>query len=343
LCQTWAVTNNASPAARRVSVPERGSSRTPESYRKNEPLVATLVAELHYNEGMSNSAIADRLGISRFRVARLLDFALSTGIVTIQVKAPVALDAVLSRQLRERFHLAEALVVPNNPITNVTAPLSAVGAVAAQFVAELVNERARIGIAWGKTVSAFAVASRQFRFPTCDAVQLLGNLPTLQGSMHAGDVLRAFADSLGGEIYPLHASLILPDEQTARGVRNEASTRLTMATYARLDVAILGVGSWDPPSSQLHDVLPPEDLAQIRALNPTADVCANLFDANGRQITGEFSKRTIGISREEMEKVPMAVLLATGKKKATALRATLRAGFVNAVVTDADIATALLR
>jgi DNA-binding transcriptional regulator LsrR (DeoR family) len=325
-----------------VSVNEHRPLQLPKSSRQEEPLLATRVADLHYNEGMSNSAIGDLLGISRFRVARLLDLARSSGIVTIQVKTSVLLDTRLSRGLRDRFRLAEALVVPSKPNISAANPRSAVGAVAAQFVAELVTEGAKIGIAWGKTVERFAVASREFRFPRCDAVQLLGNPSTLQGSMHAVDVLRTFADSLGGEVYPLHAPLILPDQPTARGVRREASTLLTMAAYSGLDIAILGVGSWNPPSSRLLDALPPDDLARILDLKPTADVCSNLFDEQGHQIIGEFSERTIGISREEIEKVPMAMLLAIGTEKVNALRAVLKAGFIDAVVTDADTATALL-
>jgi DNA-binding transcriptional regulator LsrR (DeoR family) len=325
-----------------MTVNEHPSVALPRASLMEQPLLATRVAELHYNDGMSNSAIGEALGISRFRVARLLDLARSSGIVSIDIKAPVVIDPVLSGRLRKRFRLAEALVIPGKPHTNAAAARSAVGAVAAQFVAELMVEGAKIGIAWGKTVAEFALASRQFRFPGCDAVQLLGNLPTLQGSMHAGDVLRTFADSLGGQVYPLHTSVILPDQRTARGVRSEASTMMTMATYSQLDVAILEVGSWDPPYSELFDVLPPGDLDRIRDLKPTADVCANLINEQGHPIVGEFTERTIGISREEIEKVPVAIVLATGRKKVKALRAVLKADIVNALVTDADVATALL-
>jgi DNA-binding transcriptional regulator LsrR (DeoR family) len=325
-----------------VTVNDRWSMGLPTSSRKEEALLAARVAELHYNDGMSNTAIGDVMGISRFRVARLLELARSAGIVTIQVKAPAVIDPLLSRRLRARFQLAEALVISSDPITDAADPRSAVGAVAAQFVSELVGAGAKIGIAWGKTVAEFAVASRQFRFPRCDAVQLLGNLPTRQGSMHAGDVLRTFADTVGGEVYPLHTPVILPDQQTARGMRSETSTMLTRATYNQLDVAVLGVGSWNPPSSQLLEVLSPDDLARIRDLKPIADVCANLFDEQGHQIVGEFSERTMGISREQIEKVPMAVVLAVGSEKVNALRTVLSANLVSAVVADASLAAALL-
>ena len=325
-----------------MTVDARKPARAAESSRKHESLLATRIAEMHYNEGLSNLAIAERLGISRFRVARMLDVALATGIVTITVQAPVAIDSDLSRQVRERYHLAEALVVPAEAGATTSLARAAVGAVAAQFVAELLNDGAKVGIAWGKTLAEFAVASRQYRFPKCDAVQLLGNLPTLEGSMHAGDVLRMFAESLGGSVYPLHAPLILPDESTAQGVKREASVRQTLAMYGELDVAILGVGSWNPPSSHLFEVLPEADRQRLLALNPTADICANIFDDKGTLIQGEFSSRAIGITADETLKVPMSIVITAGAEKASALRAVLNAGLPKAIVTDAATAQGLL-
>lgn len=49
-------------------------------------LVASRVAWMHYVEDLTNLEIAARLGISRFRVARLLERALKSGIVQITIR-----------------------------------------------------------------------------------------------------------------------------------------------------------------------------------------------------------------------------------------------------------------
>ena len=56
--------------------------------RPSEVVLAARVARQFYIEGVSKIDIADRLGISRFRVARLLDSARETGMVRIEIGLP---------------------------------------------------------------------------------------------------------------------------------------------------------------------------------------------------------------------------------------------------------------
>src|ERR1700689_4058376 len=65
-----------------------------------EIVLAARVAREFYVEGVSKVDIAGRLGISRFRVARLLDSAREAGMVRIEIGLPGGvLDAGLSAEL----------------------------------------------------------------------------------------------------------------------------------------------------------------------------------------------------------------------------------------------------
>src|SRR2546430_13384582 len=73
-----------------MSSQTQGSSARLEEYmaglsadRPSEVVLAARVARQFYLEGVSKVDIADRLGISRFRVARLLDSARDAGMVRI--------------------------------------------------------------------------------------------------------------------------------------------------------------------------------------------------------------------------------------------------------------------
>src|SRR5689334_22806885 len=76
-----------------------------------ELVLAAAVARRHYLAGQSKVEIADELGLSRFKVARLIDFAREAGIVRIEIVADGELDLDRSARLQERFALRHAVVV----------------------------------------------------------------------------------------------------------------------------------------------------------------------------------------------------------------------------------------
>src|SRR6266853_2096632 len=79
--------------------------------RPSEVVLAARVARQFYLEGVSKVDIADRLGISRFRVARLLEGARDAGMVRIEIGLPGGnLDAGLSAELCSVFGLRHAFV-----------------------------------------------------------------------------------------------------------------------------------------------------------------------------------------------------------------------------------------
>ena len=69
------------------------------------PDLSTQVARLFFDRQLSKVEIASRLGISRFRVARLIDGALADGLVRIEYRDVPAEDRELAGAMEERFGL----------------------------------------------------------------------------------------------------------------------------------------------------------------------------------------------------------------------------------------------
>src|ERR1700685_1671827 len=79
--------------------------------RPSEVVLAARVARQYYLEGVSKVDIADRLGISRFRVARFLEGGRGAGLVRIAIGPPGgSLAAALSAELCSAFGLGHAFV-----------------------------------------------------------------------------------------------------------------------------------------------------------------------------------------------------------------------------------------
>jgi deoxyribonucleoside regulator len=68
-------------------------------------------AQLYYRLNLTQDEVGKRLGISRFKVGRLLDRALREAAVRIEIVHPAARLVVLEDALVGRFDLAGAVVV----------------------------------------------------------------------------------------------------------------------------------------------------------------------------------------------------------------------------------------
>src|SRR5690242_8297188 len=109
-------------------------------------VLTATVARRYYLEGVSKSDIAAELGVSRFKVARLLDRARETGIVRIELHAPGGIDLDLSVRLRTAHGLRHCVVV-DAPEDDDDLLRAALGRAAAELLSEIVEPGDVLGVA----------------------------------------------------------------------------------------------------------------------------------------------------------------------------------------------------
>ncbi|MGH3469941.1 MAG: sugar-binding transcriptional regulator [Thermocrispum sp.] len=307
------------------------------AYRPAELIRAAAVARRYYIDGASKIEIAEEFGISRFKVARVLDEARAAGLVRIDISVPAALDAELSDRLRTAYGLREALVVECAEESE-EAIRGHLGLLAADYLAEVVEEGDVIGLAWSRTLNAMTPALTDL--PKVTVVQLTGVLPgTVEQS--SVELVRRVASIARGRAYPIYAPLVVSDAASARGLRKQPQVADAMSRYRDLTKAIVAIGSWDPPASLVRNSLTTAEAAALRARGVSAEVCALLLNADGEPVC-DLADRVIAITAEQLRKVPDVIAVAGGPNKAKAVRAALRSGLVSALVTDAGVARALL-
>ena len=68
------------------------------------------VAELYYKDGLTQDAIAKRLGLSRATIVNYLRQGREKGIVDIQIKGSAYTGSELSQELREKYGLSDVYI-----------------------------------------------------------------------------------------------------------------------------------------------------------------------------------------------------------------------------------------
>src|SRR5690242_14526788 len=136
-------------------------------------VLTATVARRYYVDGRSKVEIADELEISRFKVARLLEHALESGLVRIEIGHPGSIDTDLSSRLREQLGLRTAIVVGTEE-SDPAALRTLLGRAAGDLLTETVTRGDVLGFAWARAVASTVPAlSGMVPVPL---VQLTGSL-----------------------------------------------------------------------------------------------------------------------------------------------------------------------
>ena len=302
-----------------------------------ELIQALTIARQYFLEGKSKVDIASDLGISRYKVARILDACLADGLVRIEIAAPDAVDPALSETLQRRFGLRHAVVVsaadPDAPTLR-----RAVGETAAALLSELVTENDVLGVAWGRTLDATASALKSLA--RCRIVQMTG----VTGAVDANSInlVRRLAEVSGGVAYPIYAPLFVAEAVAADALRRQPGIVAATSRFGEITTAAVAVGSWDAAGSQLYPLLSREDHAGLGGRRVAAEVCSILLDHDGNPVDTEINRRTVAIRPEQLRRIPEVIAVAGGESKASAILAVLRGGLATSLVTDETAARKML-
>jgi DNA-binding transcriptional regulator LsrR (DeoR family) len=307
--------------------------------RPSEVVLAARAARQFYLEGLSKVDIADRLGISRFRVARLLDAARESGMVRIEIGLPGGtLDAGLSAELCSVFGLQHAFVF-NLPDNDVPALRQRLGEAAGQALMDIITPEDVLGMAWARSLSGLTAALT--RFPPCPIVQLTGAVPQPDGS-DLLDLVRGVARVGGGRAHVFYAPMIVADPETAAAIRRQPDVADAFALVPSVTMAMLSIGAWQPGLSTIYDALTPAEREAMAGIGVTTDIGGAFFDASGAPLATPLDSRMIVTSGPELASIPNVLAVAYGIGKSSSVLSVLRGKVVNGLVTHTSLARDLL-
>jgi DNA-binding transcriptional regulator LsrR (DeoR family) len=306
--------------------------------KPTELILMARVARRYYEDDRSKKDIADELGISRFRVARLLDNAKRSGMVRIQIEPPTGVDTELSVELQRVFGLTHAVVVDvvdDHP----EALRTRLGGVAAEVLQEVVGHEDVLGMAWARSLRG--IGGSISAIAACPVVQLTGAMSGPDGS-DVIDLVRRVALAGGGTPHVFYAPLVAHDAASARVVRRQPDVSRAIDLADRITVAVVGIGAWEPGLSTIYDMVEPEARDRARSLGTIGEISGALIDSHGRGVQSPLSRRIIGVTAEQLERINLVISVAYGKGKAEAVAAAMRGGLVTGLITHTGLARAIL-
>lgn len=302
---------------------------------QSELELAADVARSYYMAERSKVDIATDLGISRFRVARLLELARAKGIVSIQVHDPRGVDVDLSEALRAELGIRRALVLSSASSERVR-----VGALAADYLRSSVRPGATVGLAWSRSTQA--LVKHLHDLPPCTIAQLCGVFAKPMGEEQNVELVRRAAENVGAQVVTFYAPLVVPDAATASTLRRQPGIADALAHCDQLATAVIAVGQWRTGDSTVYDALSERERTVFAKRGAVAESCGILFAAHGRPLRDGLQKRTIAVTEAQLRRAGDVVALANEPHRAPAIRALTRSGMVTTLITHRAVAERIL-
>jgi len=317
-------------------VARRGSSRAATALDGDAAALrstAYTAARLYYLEDLSQAEVAERLGVSRSTVSRLLAKARDLQIVRIEVRPPAPADG-LADALVEKLGLRGAVVVPAAP----GVALAALADPARRVLASLdLAPGSVLALGWGRAMMEVVTAGLP-PLPEVVIVPTIGGMAENDASFQLNELVRRAAVASGGQASFLHAPA-MPSPALRRSLERDPPIRAVLTCWDNISVAVVGVGG--PPSTDGHARAHMPGGTGALA-NAVGDISWHYFDLAGEPVRYPDEERLLGVSREQLAAAGTLVAVAAGTDKAPSILGACRAGLVDVLVTGATTAEAVL-
>jgi len=305
-------------------------------------LINTILT-LYYVEELTQTEIAQRLGLSTPKVNRLLVQAREQGYVNITIRTPFQSLFELEDRLKAVFGLKDVIVIPSVPESS-SSPLNALGTAAADFLLNHLRDGDVLAITAGTTVQAVVQAIETTRPYKIEVVPVLGSI---QGQIESDMNYLAMnlGERLGAKAYQLHAPAFVDTREHGETLRSMGPVKEILDIARRASIALVGIGTVDADVSRFvqFTALSAEDLKYIAEdYGGVGEIGAYVYDIEGQPCASKYADRVIGLTLAEIQKIPFRIGVAATAAKALPIYGALRGGYLHALITDEAAARGIL-
>jgi DNA-binding transcriptional regulator LsrR (DeoR family) len=301
------------------------------------------VAWLYYHNEDTQAEIAEKLGLSRVTVNRMIREARESGLVEIKVKSDLSPLFDLAQRLVREYSLRDAVCTfPPEGATDLRPGLAEA---AAQVIGQRLREGMTVGIGIGRTIASIPDYFQPPAPIACRFIGLTGGLDLHQGEVpHTFDTLSRLANLTGGTALYIPTPSYLKDSAARKLLSKEQAVKAALEAAAGSQMAVFSVGAADY-SALLYEFnhITSQELEELRACEAVGDVLGLFFDRNGHELQIELNRRIIGLHLDQLKRIPLKIMAAGGENKREAIRIALKSRVCDILVTDAATAEWLLK
>lgn len=335
----------------------KNSIKVPSNHFADDEL-RVRCAWLYFIGELSQADVADRLGITRARVNKLIAEARERNIVTVtlSVKDESARVLELEQLLVKHCKLDFCVVTPplgleqsrtrDKKLQEAHRHVArrAVGIAAANFLRGQLNlgKPLTLGVGWGRTLEQMALHLNGVHNDKARFVSVMGSL-TRNSASNPFDVVQTLANRTGGEGHFLPVPFVADSVSDLKVFMSQRVVREALELARSADFVLTSLGELRSHSLVVaQGMLSAEEYRSVQEAGAIGDLLGRFFDVNGQAVDHDLNRRTAAVKLSELQRSPL-ILLVAGEDKIPPLRALIGTGVVKALFIDGDAAEVLAK
>lgn len=301
------------------------------------------MSTLYYIERLGQAKVAELAGISQATVSRLLEEARKRGIVQISVKPFSARDGELEDRIKEIHHLNTVLVIKTIPGHSDENRRRALGHFAGPIVSDLIQPNSSVCVAAGRHINSLTNNMQvSGNTPGVTFIQAMGDISTHIQEDDAIEITRKLSKRWNGQFLRLQAPAITANSYTYDAFVSHEQIKFVLSRIENADLAFVGIGVHGNSVFYDRNFLKINDINYLIQKGVVGEICGHFFNKSGEECDTGYRNHVIGISFEQLKKIPEVIAVTSGANRAEALAASIKGNLINSLIIDDIGAKALL-
>lgn len=297
----------------------------------------TEIAIDYYQNEITQEEIANKFGISRIKVGRLLKTAREAGIVEISVRYHPVFSTELEKQLIDRFDIKRAFIALD--YDDEDEQRAQVSLLIANYLSNTLKDNMTVAVGQGRNVAEVAKQLNNVVERKCRFISGIGGTHRPDDDINADHISRLLAKRFNGISETLYAPAYVENNETREIFMRNSTIKETLDRARRADIAIVGIGDMSENSYMVQlGWFTPQEITHARLnLGVIGDIAGyDFFNASGQNVDTVMNNRVIGLSVEELKNIPCVIAVASEKTKALSIIGALKTGAIDMIATSAS-------
>lgn len=304
------------------------------------------IAQMYYEQNMTQDDISKKLGIYRTTISRYLNAARQEGIINFSINYHLCETFLLEKNLKEKFNLQHVIVVNEKNNDDTETKLNLMGKAAGIYLRSILKNGDIVGLSWGSSLAAMVEQIDELPHPhnSLFIPMVGGPAGKLDSRFHVNTLVYKIASKFNASSLLMDFPALL-DEQFLRDAIMKSQHYKQIANYwDKLSIAIFGIGSFEITDTSIwYEFYGDKDqIIPLQDAHIAGDICSRFFNSQGQQIQTTISDHIINISLNDLKKAKHRIAIAQSPEKVDAIIAAMNGNYLNTLVTTKETAELIL-